>query len=163
MMPNEDLQLVFDVQLWVSDTKVKTTPSKKIFTAENIELTYAVGKTVMPAIHATITSDLPKYDGSDVSDLGFRVYVQSLPSNYTVKAVLYGKNTNGGYTSTTQTMELSILGNQLDCSLDLDSFKEVMSQTVGSLSLMLRIEVLDTNGKVVEFIPLYFVLIDDRQ
>ena len=120
---------------------------------------------MIPAIHATIIDDLPKYDGSGVSDLRFRVYVnvQSLPSNYTVKAVLYGKNTNGGYTSTTQTKELLILDNQLDCSLGLDSFKEVMSQTVGSLSLMLRIEVLDANGKTVEFVPLYFVLIDDRQ
>ena len=162
MMPNKDLQLIFNVQLWVSNTMAKTTPSI-LLTTENVELTYTVSKTVIPAIHAAIIDELPKYDGSGVSDLYFRVYIQSLPSNYTVKAVLYGKNANGGYTSTTQTMTIPIVDNQLDCSLDLNSFKEGMSQTVGSLSLMLRIEVLDTNGKVVEFVPLYFVLIDTRQ
>lgn len=163
MLPNENQSFDFTIQLWTSATKVKTTPSLSMLDAGTVYVTYTVNKIITPAINAEIDGELPKYDGNNVSSLDFTVSVRDLPQNYTVRAVLYSKNANGGYTSTTQTMDLELADNQFNGSLALDSFKEGMNQSIGSLSLMLNVEIVDSTGKIIDSVPLYFVLIDTRQ
>lgn len=38
-----------------------------------------------------------------------------------------------------------------------------MINAVGSVSFMIKVEIVDDAGKVLDFAPIYFVLIDTRQ
>ncbi len=163
MMPNEDISFMFTVQLCASATKVQNTPNGEELNVADITISYSVKKTDDPEIFAQINGDLPKYENGNITPLYFAVSVENLPQNYTVRAMLYSKNANGGYTSTTQTMNLPLVDNSFEGVIDLVSFKEEMSQAVGSLSLMVSIEIVDLNGAVVESVPLYFILVDARQ
>ena len=163
MMPNEDKTFEFSVQLCASATGVKTTPNGEELDVDALTISYRVNKTDNPEIFAEIKGDLPVYEDENITPLNFAVSVENLPQNYTVRAVLYSRNANGGYISTTQTMNLTLVNNSFDGTLDLASFEEEMNQAVGSLSLMLNIEIVDLNGTVVESVPLYFILVDTRQ
>ena len=163
MFPNADASFEFSVRLCASASKVKTTPTASALYAGTVSLTYKTNLILRPSVHAAVKGDFPQFDGRDITALNFVVSVEDLPQNYTVRALLYGKNENGGYTSTTQTMELEIVDNKFDGSMDLSSFKEGMNQTIGSLSLMLKVEIVDSTGMVVESVPLYFILVDTRQ
>ena len=105
-----------------------------------------------------------QYTENGITALSFKVKTQGLPDNYSVRADLYSKNQeNGEYRHTTQTIEEIAVGADVINTLELGSFEAQMTQKVGSLSLMLRIEIVDPNGKSVSSIPLYFILVDTRQ
>lgn len=163
MMPNENITFNFDVALAASAAGVKNSTSNLSLNIAPVSVEYTVTKTVMPAIHAEINGDLPEYNNGNISSVQFVVLVKDVPANNTVRAVLYSKNDKGEYLSTTQTMNVSIDGNQFAGKMDLSSLKDVMNQRIGSLSLMLRVEIVDLNGKVVNYAPIYFVLVDARQ
>lgn len=161
MLLNENASYQFKVSLCYSQTGIRTTPTN-VISNEACSLSYTTTKINTPVINAKITGSLPEYSESAISALSFSGVVQDLPENYSVRGVLYSKNKTGGYTSTTQTIDITVTDGTFATSLDLSSFKDDMSQTNGSLSLMLRVEIVDTNGKIVDFVPLYFVLIDTR-
>lgn len=164
MLPNENQSFVFRIQLYASATKVKNTPNNAVPNVAPVEITYTVNKVVKAAINAKINGELPRYDGSNISPLEFTVEVRNLPQNSTVRAVLHRKMDNQGYTATTQTLEdLKIVDNACECVLSFDSFKDEMHQQSNSLTLMLSVEIVDANGKVIDSVPLYFVLINARK
>ncbi len=169
MLPKQGGNLGFDVQLYASATKVKTTPTNKELSAK-ISIAYTLPEVVKPAIHTAIVGDLPEYKGMDESgqaiftSLAFTVKVgEDMPDDGRVRAMLYAKNANGGYTSTTQEGKLTQAGSfYYRGEIGFESFAQEMKAT-GSLSLMLSIEILDKNDKVINSVPLYFILIDTRQ
>ena len=162
MFSNENVSLDFTVTLGFAETCVKNAPSQTQLNADTLRLRFNLIKSVIPAIHAELKGANPEYKNGSISSVGFTVNVNNA-SNYTVRAVLYNKNDDGEYSSTTQTMYLEIVNGVYDGTLDLSSLKDEMSQKIGSLSLMLNIEVVDGNGKTVNSVPLYFILVDSRQ
>lgn len=165
MFPNENKSYNFTISLYASKTNVKTTPSDQAIVLNGASITYTVSETINPAISASIVGSLPKYENGTISSLSFSGEVRDLPDNYTVRGVLYSKNEAGGYTSTTQTINITVdrENNAFSGILSLESFAADMSQATGSLSLMLSVEIVDTNGKTVDSFPLYFILIDTRK
>ena len=165
MIPNESLTYGFTVSLFASETNVNSTPGAEAIVLDAASLTYTVTKTINPVIKADVVGELPRYENESISSLTFEGAVMNLTENHTVRGVLYSKNENGKYTSTTQTIEIEVNGSQgtFAGTLSLESFKDDMYQEIGSISLMLSVEIVDANGKVVDFVPLYFVLVDTRQ
>ena len=162
MFANEDSSFEFTVKLGFAETQVKNAPSQTELNADTLRIGFNVAKTVIPSVNAVLNGSKPEYKNGTISSVGFTVTVRDA-SNYTVRAVLYNKNEDGEYSSTTQTMYLDMVNGVYDGSLDLSSLKDMMSQKIGSLSLMLKIEVVDGNGKTVNSVPLYFILVDTRQ
>lgn len=168
MMPDAGASFTFDVALYTSNTAVGSTPAIHIPEAGSTTLTYYVDKTENYSIHVEMNGALPqcqrKGDGSiSISALKFKGNIGDLPSNYTVRADIYTKNKDGTYSSTTQTKPVTVSNHQFADELDLSTFENQMRDNVGSLSLMLRIEIVDPNGKPVYYVPMYFILIDTRQ
>ena len=169
MLPKQGGSLDFDVELRASATKVKTTPMNEVL-SEKTAIAYEIPVVVKPAIHVAIVGDLPEYRGMDESgqaiftSLAFTVQVgENIPDGGKVRAMLYAKNEKGGYTSTTQEGKLTQAGDfSYRGEIGFESFEQEMKAT-GSLSLMLSIEILDENEKVIHSVPLYFILIDTRQ
>jgi hypothetical protein len=152
--------------MYASETKVRSTPATAALGTDVVLIEYSVSQVSEPAIDVSIVGDLPQYTENDgITALSFKVYtLEDLPANYTVRADLYSKNQeNGEYRHTTQTIEEIEVGADVINTLELGSFEAQMTQKVGSLSLMLRIEIVDPNGKSVSSIPLYFILVDTRQ
>jgi hypothetical protein len=114
-----------------------------------------------------LVGDLPSYNGSTVSSLSFAGMVQGeLPQDFELKAELYIKNDTAGYISTTQVLENKKFvwnGDGFSGTMLLNSFADEMYQNKQSLSMMLKVELLDANGKAVTSVPVYFILIDERQ
>jgi hypothetical protein len=164
MIPNADVIYRFNVSMDASETKVKSTPGAAALGTDVVLIEYSVSRVSKPAIDVSIVGDLPQYTENGITALKFRVATSDLPANYTVRADLYSKNQeNGEYRHTTQTIEEIEVGADVINTLELGSFEAQMTQKVGSLSLMLRIEIVDPNGKSVSSIPLYFILVDTRQ
>jgi hypothetical protein len=162
MIPNETLTYRFNVSMDASETKVKSTPATAALGTDVVLIEYLVSRVSKPAIDVSIVGDLPQYTENGITALSFKVDTLELPDNYSVRADLYSKNQeNGEYRHTTQTIEEIDVGSLV--TLELGSFEAQMTQKVGSLSLMLRIEIVDPNGKSVSSIPLYFILVDTRQ
>lgn len=165
MLANEEKTISFNVELYYSDTKVATTPSTKAYDTA-ITVSYQIKKTVRPAVSAEIDGGLPEYKGGKIGSVGFSGKVVNLGS-YTVKATLYVKQIDGEevvYIDTTQSVSPEVDANgSFTASLDLSSFENVMINAVGSVSFMIKVEIVDDAGKVLDFAPIYFVLIDTRQ
>ena len=86
-----------------------------------------------------------------------------MTDNYTVRVVLYAKNEKNEFISTTQTMDIKLVNGAFTGEMSLDSLKDRMSNNIGSLSLMLRVEIVDQNGRVTDYQLLYFILADSRE
>ncbi len=175
MLPDGAQDFTFSVELYASATKVRTTPDKFLQVSQN-SLKYQT--IVDPTIHVQIEGDLPVCnkadDGVSISSLAFSGYAVNIPENCHLRVLLYAKNANGGYTSTTVEMRNEETGLTITPAdgngkqtftgvLQLTSFEEEMKQKVGSLSLRLNVEIVDGTGIVVKSVPLHFVLIDARQ
>ena len=160
MLPNDNVEYAFNVKLYASNTKVKTTSDVEV-SSSIVTLKYNVTKVETVSVNAAVKGNIPKFDGTNMGVLNFNVSISggALPSGYKLKGSLYAKNSTGGYTSTTQRVDI-VVGDNV---LSLDAFKEGMEKEIGSLSLMINIELVDSNGKTVDSQPLYFVLIDTRQ
>ena len=162
MIPNADVTYRFEVSMDASETKVKSTPAGIALGTDTVSIEYTVSKVSKPAIDVSIVGDLPQYTENGITALSFKVDTQELPDNYSVRADLYSKNEESGeYRNTTQTIE--DIDTSVPVSLELGSFEAQMTQKVGSLSLMLKVEIVDPNGKSVSSVPLYFILVDTRQ
>ena len=169
MLPNQNATFEFDVQLYVSATAVRTTPKNELLAQTS--LVYTVTQTLKPVVHVSFDGELPQYLGVDEAGKGiftsFNFHVSlgaPLEEGWEIRAELYAQNPNNGYTNTTQKGELTKINDkQYDGMLKFDSFEKHMVQNKGSLSLMLKIEILDQTGQVLNSVPLYFVLIDTRQ
>lgn len=162
-LPNEDKTISFDAWLYASATKAGTTPKTQVVT-DSVEIAYAVTKTPSYAIYAQIDGKLPTYDGKNAGYLSFKGEIEAPTGNYQVKASLYGKTENGTYTSTSDTKQIELdEDGTFGARYSMESIAGTMTNKIGSLSLMLKIELIDPNGKTVDSVPLYFVLIDTRQ
>lgn len=164
MLPNETVKMEFDVMLYSSETWVGTAPSTTKITNPTT-VTYSVTETKKYAVCAEIDGALPRYntDGT-ITELKFKGSVSSeLPENYKVQASLYSKNGNGEYTDTTVPATVKIDGESLTGSCSFGSLGGDMKNMTGSLSMMLKFELIDPNGSTVDSMPLYFILIDERQ
>lgn len=157
----------FSVEFYASETLVGSTPKSELDHLDG-KLSYTVTKSAPIGLIAEITSSLPQFIPRDengkpsITSLGYSVSTLGLPSGYSVKATLYGKNPDGkGYSATTQSSTLDV-SKGTEFTLELASLAEGMTTKLGSLSMMLRIEVLDSNGKVVTYYPLYFIVVDPR-
>ena len=169
MMPDAGATYTFDVMLYASDTMVGSTPVTNIPQAGSVDLAYEVARAERYAAYAVMVGTSPicqrSSDGSivSISQLTFSGKVRELPSGYTVRAALYQQDTEGNYFSTTQTVALTLNNNQFRDVLNLNTMENQLRDNIGSLSLMLRIEIVDPNGKVVYYTPLYFILVDTGQ
>ncbi len=169
MLPNQNATFVFDVQLYASATAVKITPKEELLAQTS--LTYTVTQALKPVVHVSFDGKLPQYLGIDEAGKGmftsfnFNISLrEALPNGWSIRADLYAKNSNGGYTNTTQEGKLTMItATQYDGTVKFDSFEQQMAQNKGSLSLMIKIEILDQTGQVLNSVPLYFVLVDTRQ
>lgn len=170
MLPNEDLQLTFSVSLCASATGLKSTPDT-VVTNATVTVTYSVSEVVIPAMDVELIGNLPSYNGSTVSSLSFEGLIEGeLPQHSKIKASLYIKNdedeSESEYIFTTQVLNDDKLvwnGNSFTGTMLLNSFADDMYQNKKSLSMMLKVELLDANGKTVTSVPVYFILIDERQ
>ena len=169
MVPVGQQTYNFSVKFYASETLVGSTPESIIAPLDG-KLSYTVTKSAPIELKAQITStsSLPQFIPKDengkpsITSLGYSVSTSVLPSGYSVKATLYGKNPDGkGYSATTQSSTLDF-SEGTEFTLELASLAEGMTTKLGSLSMMLRIEVLDSNGKVVTYYPLYFIVVDPR-
>ena len=170
MFPNATKDFKFSIALYSSETGVKNTSAIVEQSAEpDLTITFNTKQTVKPAIHAKITGKLPeciidasgKTAISDNLEFTASVNLKEMPQGYQVNAALYAKNANGGYTFTTYKLSnLDMTKGKF--TFDMSSFAGVMTEP-GSLSLMLRIEIVDSSGQVVNSLPLYFILLDTRQ
>ena len=89
---------------------------------------------------------------------------EPIQEDWEIRAALYAKNSDGVYTNTTQKGELTAKSStEYAGTIGFNSFDQQMSQNKGSLSFMLKIEIVDKTGQVLNSVPLYFVLIDTRQ
>lgn len=169
MLPNQNLTFAFDVQLYASATAVRTTPQGKLLS--EMSLAYTVTKTIKPVIHVSFDGELPEYQGIDEAGVGvftpfnFNVSLtEPIQEDWEIRAALYAKNADGVYTNTTQKGELTAKSStEYAGTIGFNSFDQQMSQNKGSLSFMLKIEIVDKTGQVLNSVPLYFVLIDTRQ
>ncbi len=164
MLPNKDMTVSFTVSLGASATNVGTTPQSPI-SAGTVSIVYKVTKRANPALRVQINGAMPKYENNNITPLQYMVTVKYLPEDYTVQATLYSKNADDKYSSTTKKDDKITVDENGSWSgtLSLDSVATNMQNSTGSLSMMLKVEILDTNGKAVESVPLYFVIIDTRQ
>ena len=168
MMPVAGATYEFDIKLYASDSMVGSAPAAPISTVASPPLKYSVAQTKSYSLSVEMVGTLPlcqkrEDESLNISPLAFRGKVGELPSNYTIKASLYIQNKDGIYTSTTQTMLLTVSNHEFGDELNLSTLENQMRDNTGSLSLMLRIEIVDPNGKPVYYVPLYFVLVDIRE
>ena len=167
MFPNE-ADYSFSVSLCVSATAVSETPYAPIAGVENVSVSYTVRKQTPPTVSVEMNGELPMCYVSEnnetlLTTLSYSGSVQGVGATDSVRAVLYSKNANGGYTATTQKTVLEINDGRFEATHDFEAFKAYMLQTAGSINLMMSIEVVDSTGKVLASAPLYFILIDTRQ
>lgn len=163
MLPNEDITFDFTVSMAASTTAITTTPGYTNFNVEPITVTYTVSRVANPKVHAQLTGDAPEYRDDAISPVGFTLAVSDMTDNYSVRVVLYAKNEKNEFISTTQTMEIKLVNGAFTGEMSLDSLKDRMSNNIGSLSLMLRVEIVDQNGRVTDYQLLYFILADSRE
>ena len=173
MLPNETKTYGFTVCLYASATMVKTTPATAL--SSEIEVAYQTVATVIPTISVKIKDGvLPKYENESITPLEFEGVLKNVPNGCTVRALLYRKNEYGRYAYTLTSLSGGDNGNngsfyieegtgKFEGVLQLTSFAEGMKIAEGSLSLRLDIEVVDPTGKVINSVPMYFILIDTRQ
>ena len=169
MLPNQNLTFAFDVQLYASATAVRTTPKNELLAQTS--LVYTVTQTLKPVLHVSFDGELPEYQGIDEAGVGvftpfnFNVSLtEPIQEDWEIRAALYAKNSDGVYTNTTQKGELTAKSStEYAGTIGFNSFNQQMSQNKGSMSFMLKIEILDQTGQVLNSVPLYFVLIDTRQ
>lgn len=176
MLPEAKNTFEFTVTLVVSATMVKTTPTTLINQTMAGSLEYQIEAVAQGALSAEIRGDLPEYhvagDQVTIEPIEFKGRYSVIgTTDYTVRAALYIKNNQTGvYTYTSVTTDdkasnhtITLADGNYSGSLDLNALKDTMSTQVGSLSLMLRVEIVDSSGKVLDKVSLYFVLIDTRE
>ena len=162
MAPNTDLRIECTVSMAASIIGTETTPSLTGLTNQTVSVVYEIRSTRMPTVHVEMLGTNPAYVDGVISPLKFSVTAEDM-GDYTLRASLYVKNEKGVYQFTTQTMDLALTDGAFEGTMSLDSLIPTMEQKIGSLSLMIRIEVVDTSGRVVDYVPLYVILIDTRQ
>ena len=163
LLPNKDMTFEFTVSMAASTTEVKNTPGYTDFDVSPITISYTTTRVANPKVNAQLIGDAPEYRDDSISPVGFDVTVSDMTDNYSVRVVLYAKNEKNEFVTTTQTMDIVLVNGMYTGRLPLDSLKDKMSNTIGSLSLMLRFEIVDQNGRVTDYQSLYFILKDTRE
>jgi hypothetical protein len=163
LLPNKDMTFEFTVSIAASTTEEKNTPGYTDFDVSPITISYTTTRVANPKVNAQLIGDAPEYRDDSISPVGFDVTVSDMTDNYSVRVVLYAKNEKNEFVTTTQTMNIVLVNGMYTGRLPLDSLKDKMSNTIGSLSLMLRFEIVDQNGRVTDYQSLYFILKDTRE
>ena len=162
MFPNATEPFTFTVSLFSSNTKAGCADSAT--TLSSCEISFSIAQKLTLSLHAELkeNSQLPHYpdESGGMPSIQFKVEgIDNLPGEYTAQVSLHNK-TKDGYVYTMYTKELRELTSENGCYVLPLPDLQINAETP-HLSLMLKVEILDSNNATVHSVPLYFILINN--